>query len=187
MIVKKIQPRELPTECVFRLNCLYHAEPGNFVAITDRKDEILYVNHTVPQKDIKGFLEVIEYPEYAVAQPETKTGEFLDYVYDEYGTCAYLALMEAHSSKTKQREKKKAEEVAKVILPIIEKEVNSETSTVEFDERLMLEIWLAGNNLNRKTPKNLIGYGNVYGFYFGYLMGAGMLKEVMSPVLDVAV
>lgn len=187
MIVKKIQPRELPTECLFRLNYLYHAEPGKFVAITDRKDEILYVNHTVPQKDIKGFLEVIEYPEYAVAQPETKTGEFLDYVYDEYGTCAYLALMDAHSSKMKQREKKKAEEVAKAILPIIEKEVNSEEPIIKYDENLIYEIWSNGNEIKKRTPKNIVGYGSIYGFYFGYLMGAGMLKEVMSPVLDVAV
>lgn len=77
--------KELPTECVFRLNYLYHAELGKFVAITDRKDEILFVNHAVPQKDIKGFLKVIEYPEYEVAEPETKTGEFLDYVYRKYG------------------------------------------------------------------------------------------------------
>lgn len=151
--VKKIQPKELPTECLFRLNYLYHAEPGNFVAITDRKDEILYVNHTVPQKDIEGFLEVIEYPEYAVAQPETKTGEFLDYVYDEYGTCAYLALMDAHSSKMKQREKKKAEEVAKAILPIIEKEVNSEEPIIKYDENLIYEIWSNGNEIKKKNSE----------------------------------
>ena len=185
--IKKIQPKELPTECVFRLNYLYHAELGEFVAITDRKDKILYVNHTVPQKDIKGFLEVIEYPEYAVAEPETKTGEFLDYVYRKYGFSTYLALTDAHSWRMEQREKKKAEEAVKVILPLIEKEVNSETPIAKFDERLMFEIWHAGNNLDKRTPKKIVGYGSVYGFYFGYLMGAGMLKEVMPPVFELAV
>lgn len=185
--VKKIQPKELPTECVFRLNYLYHAELGKFVAITDRRDEILYINLTVPQNDIEGFLEVIEYPEYAVAEPETKTGEFLDYVYRKYGFHTYLALMDAHSWRMEQRERKKAKETAKAILPIIEKEVNSKTPIAEFDERLMFEIWHAGNNLDRRTPKNIVGYGSVYGFYFGYLMGAGMLKEAMSPVFELAV
>ncbi len=187
MIVKRIQPKELPTECVFCLNYLYHADLGKFVAITNRTDEILYVNHTVPQKDIEGFLEVIEHPEYAVAQPDTKTGEFLEYVYNEYGFHTYLALMDAHSRRMGQREKTKAEEVAKAVLPVIEKEVNSETPIAEINERLIYEIWRAGNNLGRKTPKNIVGYGTVYGFYFGYLMGAGMLKEVMPPVLDLAV
>ena len=176
MIVKRIQPKELPTECVFRLNYLYHADLGKFVAITNRTDEILYVNQTVSQKDIEGFLEVIDFPDYAVAQPETKTGEFLNYVYNEYGSCTYLALMDAHSWNMKRIEERKAKEDAKAILPIIEKEVNSEMPITEFNERLIYEIWLAGNKLDRKTPKNLIGYGNVYGFYFGYLMGAGLLK-----------
>ena len=83
--------------------------------------------------------------------------------------------------------KKKAEEAVKVILPLIEKEVNSETPIAKFDERLMFEIWHAGNNLDKRTPKNIVGYGSVYGFYFGYLMGAGMLKEVMPPVFELAV
>lgn len=187
MIVKRIQPKELPTECVFRLNYLYHADLGEFVAITNRKDEILYVNRAVSQKDIEGFLEVIEFPDYAVAQPETKTGEFLEYVYNEYGSCTYLVLVDAHSQNMKRIEERKAKEAAKAVLPVIEKEVNSETPIVEFNERLIHEIWLAGNNLDRKTPKNILGYGTVYGFYFGYLMGAGVLKEVMPPVFDLAV
>lgn len=176
MIVKRIQPEELPTECVFRLNYLYHADLGKFVALTNGKAEILYVNLIVPQKDIEGFLEVIEFPDHAVAQPETKTGEFLEYVYNEYGSCTYLALMDAHSWRMEQRKKKKAEETAKVILPMIEKEVNSDTPIVEYDERLIYEIWSNGNDIKRKTPKNIVGYGSIYEFYFGYLMGAGLLK-----------
>lgn len=187
MIVKRIQPKELPTECVFRLNYLYHADLGKFVAITNRTDEVLYINQTVSQKDIEGFLEVIKFPDYAVAQPETKTGEFLEYVYNEYGSCTYLALMDAHSWNMKRIEERKTKEAAKAVLPVIEKEVNSQMPIAEFNERLIYEIQLAGNNLGRKTPKNIIGYGNVYSFYFGYLMGAGMLKEVMPPVLDLAV
>lgn len=155
--------------------------------ITDRTDEILYVNQTVPQKDIEGFLEVIEHPEYAVNDHDARTSKFLDHVYNEYGLHTYFALMDAHSRRMGQREKTKAEEVAKAVLPVIEKEVNSETPIAEINERLIYEIWLAGNNLGRKTPKNIVGYGTVYGFYFGYLMGSGMLKEVMPPVLDLAV
>lgn len=48
MVVKKITPKELSTDLIFRLNHLYHAELGEFIAITDEKEEILLVNKKVP-------------------------------------------------------------------------------------------------------------------------------------------
>lgn len=176
MEVKKIQPKELTTDLIFCLNHLYHTELGEFVVIMDKKGETLLVNSKVPQKDIDGFLEVVMFPDYAVADDESPTGHFLDYVFKEYGYSTYRALMDAHSWRMEQKEKKRAEEAAKVIIPLIEREVNSETPIVEYDERLAYEIWSKGYSLKRKTPKNISNYGGVYEFYFDYLMGAGLLK-----------
>lgn len=176
MIVKRVLPKELTSDIIFRLNHLYHAELGEFVAMTDRKKEVLLVNKKVPQKDIEGFLEVIMFPDYWVADDETQTGQFLDYVYHKYGFHTYMALLDAHTWQMEQKEKKRAEEVAKAIIPLIEEEVNSETPIVEYDERLAYEIWKHGYNLKRRTPNNLSNYGSVYEFYFGYLLGAGILK-----------
>ncbi|MDE5892461.1 MAG: hypothetical protein K2H45_06040 [Acetatifactor sp.] len=145
--------------------------------MTDRKEETLFVNKKVPQEDIDGFLEVIAFPDYWVADDEAPTGQFLDYVYHKYGFHTYKALLDAHTWQMEQKEKKHAEETAKRIIPLIEKEVNSENPIVKYDERLMHEIWNAGFNKGGKTPKNSTNYENVYVFYLGYLMGAGMLKD----------
>lgn len=176
MIVKRVLPKELTSDIIFRLNHLYHAELLEFVAMTDRKEKILYVNKKVPQKDIDGFLEVIMFPDHWVADEEEPTGQFLDYVYHKYGFHTYRALLDAHKWQMEQKEERQAEDAAKAIIPLIEKEVNSEKPIVEYNERLAYEIWKHGYYLNRKTPKNLSNYGNIYEFYFGYLLGAGLLK-----------
>lgn len=79
--VKQVQPKELPAGCAFRLTHLYHTEVEKFAVITNSIGEIVYVNHVVPQKDIKMFLEVIEYPEYAVNDPDIKISKIIDYIY----------------------------------------------------------------------------------------------------------
>ena len=176
MIVKRVSPKELTSDIIFRLNYLHHAELGEFIAITDRKEETLYVNKKVPEKDIDRFLEVIMFPDYWVADEEIGKGKFLEYVYQKYGSHTYRVLLDAHTWRMEQKEKKQAEEAAKAIIALIEKELDSETPIVEYNERLISEIWCAGYDLNRKTPKNITNYGSVYEFYFGYLMGAGLLR-----------
>lgn len=105
MQVVKITPKELTLDLIFRLNHLYHAELGEFVVMADNRKEILYVNKKVSKKDIDGFLEVIMFPEYAVADDDAPTGQFLDYVYHKYGFHTYMALMDAHSWRMEQKEK----------------------------------------------------------------------------------
>lgn len=176
MQIKRVSPMELPVNAMIRLKHVYHVKPEEFVAILDQKEDILFVNQNVPEKDIAGFLEAIEYPHDVVADNSLKTGEFLAYVYQEYGFGTYQVLLDSHAWHQMQEEQRKAKEVAKVILPLIEKEVNSEHPMVEYNEFLAFEIWEHGFALDKHTPKHMSNYGNVYEFYFGYLMGAGMLK-----------
>ena len=161
MIVKRVSPKELTSDIIFRLNHLYHAELGEFVAMTDRKEEILLVNKNVPQKDIDGFMEVIMFPEYAVADDETPTGQFLGYVYNTYGFHTYMALLDAHTWQMEQKEKAKAKEQAQAIIPLIEKEVSSETPIVKYDENLLHEVYCAGLNRKGQTSKNICGFSSV--------------------------
>jgi hypothetical protein len=100
MVVKKIQPVELSANLVFRLKNLYHAKRDEFIAMVDNKREILFVNKKVPQEDIDGFLEVILFPEYGVADNEAK-GPFLDYVYYKYGHHTCRELLDAHTWRMK--------------------------------------------------------------------------------------
>lgn len=177
MQVVRIKPKELPKDLIFYLNCVYEMELGEFVTIADNKKEILYVNHTVPQKDIDGFLEVIAFPNYWVADDETPTGKFLEYVYGKYGYGTYRALIDSHSWRLDKEAEQKAKETAKEVIPLIEKQIKSETPIVELDERLLHEVYSAGLNRKGQTSKNICSFSSVYLFYLGYLMGAGKLQE----------
>lgn len=178
MVVKRISPKELPSNLIFTLNHLYKTELGEFVAMPDQKRGILFVNRSVPQEDADRFLEVIQFPYYWVNDCETGMGEFTDYVFNQYGSGVYRALMDSHQWHMEQMEKARAEEAAKAIIPLIEKELGSETPVVEYDEYLAYKIWEHGFKSKRKTPRNMTCYGSVYEFYFGYLMGAGMLEGI---------
>lgn len=176
MQIKRISPEELSKDLIFRLNYVYHTRLNAFIAMTDRAEETLFVHRKVPQQDIDGFLEVIMFPEYGVADYGTPTGQFLEYVCQVYGFHTYSALLDAHNRRMDQKKKKQAEEIAKAIIPLIEKEVNSKNPVVKPDERVMYEIWKTGYQLGRETPENLTNYGSVYEFYYGYLLGAGVLE-----------
>lgn len=176
MIVKRVLPEELTKDLIFRLNYLHHVKTEGFIAIMDSAGETLFVNRKVPQKDIDGFLEVIMFPGYGVIDYNGTTGQFLEYVYKTYGFHTYQTLLDAHKWRMEQKESQQAEERARAIVPLIEKEVNSENPIVAYDERLMHEIWKMGYRLDRKTPQKLTNYGSVYEFYYGYLLGAGLLK-----------
>lgn len=176
MIVKRVLPEELSKDIIFRLNYVYNTKLNAFIAVTDRAGETLFVHRKVPQRDIDGFLEVIMFPEYGVADFGTPTGQFLEYVYREYGFHIYSILLDAYNWRMDQKKKKQAEEIAKAIIPLIEKEVNSKNPIVKPDERVMYEIWKTGYQLDRKTPENITNYGSVYEFYYGYFLGAGLLE-----------
>lgn len=176
MLVKRIKPSELPARLTFQLNYLYHTELGKFVVAVDDKGETMYVNTDVPEKDADGFLDCVTFPCYWLGDNDAGKGEFLDYVYDRYGYETCRILTDSHSQHLEKEETLRAQEAAKKIIPLIEKELESELPAVEYDEYLAHEVWKHGFGLKRQTPRNMTGYGDVYVFYFGYLMGAGMLK-----------
>lgn len=177
MQIVRIAPKELPKDLIFRLNFVYEMELGEFVAISDNKEEILYVNHTVPQRDIDGFLEVIAFPYYWVADETiTETGKFLQYVYDKYGFGTYRVLLDSHSWRLDKEAEQKAKKTAKKVIPLIEKQIKSENPIVKFDENLLHEVYCAGLNRKGRTSKNICGFSSVYLFYLGYLMGVEKLK-----------
>ena len=177
MQIVRIKPKELPKDLIFYLNCVYKMELGEFVAIADNKEEILYVNHKVPQKDIDGFLEVIAFPHYWVADDEEPTGKFLEYVYEKYGFGTYRALLDSHSWRLDKEAEQKAKETAKKVIPLIEKQIKSETPMVKLDENLLHEVYSAGLNRKGRTSKNICSFSTVYLFYLGFLMGTGMLES----------
>lgn len=177
-----MQPKELPSIIISRLNFFYKVELGEFVAITDRNVEILYVNNRVSQKDVEGFLEVIMFPGEYICDDEEGKGQLLDYINEKYGYHTCRALIDAYIWRTDKEEERRSREAAKEIMPLIIRELDRDNPIVKYNERLMLEIWEAGSKLKRKTEKNLMGYGSICEFYFGYLMGAGILKNDITKI-----
>lgn len=177
MKINRITPEGLPEREVLRLEYLYHTEPGDFAVIADSKGEILYINRTVSQRDAEGFLEVAEFPKSWVADEEKGKGKFLAHVFSQYGSGAYLALMDVHRFQMQKEKQHAAEETAKEYLPLVENAISGNLP-IGYNEWLLYEIQRAGCRSGRKTSENMISYGSLYLFYLGYLMGTGMLEGI---------
>lgn len=188
MTVKRVKPQELPQDIIFKMNYLYKTTLENFVIMVNNKQEIVYVNESIPQSDVDDFMKYILFEGDYVNDYKAGLGKMLDAIYDKYGSNVYSVLLDAYDFRKKRQKEQQAKEAAKVILPLIRKEVKKKRSAVRYDERLISEIWSAGYGLKEKTPENITNFGSVYVFYLGYLMGIGKLDsgtdEKMKYITD---
>lgn len=175
MTVKRVKPKELPQDIIFKMNYLYKTTLEDFVIMVNNKQEIVYVNESIPQSDVDDFMRYITFEGDYVNDYKAGLGKMLDAIYDKYGSNVYSVLLDAYDYREKKQKEQRAKEEAKVILPLIRKEVKKKRPAVRYDERLISEIWSAGYGLKEKTPENMTNFGSVYVFYLGYLMGAGKL------------
>lgn len=172
--IKRIEPVDLPGSLVFRLEKVYHESLRDFAMMIDKKNWIMYINASVPEEDVQRIVEYIYYPGNDV---NVKKEDFVDYVFEHYGQAAFYEMVDGHKHLRGQERDKKAEKLAEMAIPLIEKEIKSENPVVDFDERLLYKVYSAGSDTKQKTLENIVGYGNVYLFYLGYLMGAGVIKD----------
>lgn len=177
MTVKRIKPKELPQGIIFQMNYLFKTTLDDFVIMVNNKREIVYVNESIPQSDVDDFMKYITFEGDYVNDYKAGHGKMIDHVYEKYGGNVCSVLGDAYDYCRNKRREQQAKETAKVILPLIRKEVKKKRSAVRYDERLMYEIWSAGYGLKEKTPENITNFGSVYVFYLGYLMGAGKLDK----------
>lgn len=173
--IKKIEPIDLPANLISRLERVYHIALRDFAMMIDKKNLIMYVNTSVPEEDVQCFVDYIYYPGESI---NTGKEDFINYVIDTYGDAVYIELFEGYKHLKGREQEIRTEKLAKVAIPMIEKEIESEKPVIEYDERLLHKVYSAGYEpFNRKTPENITNYGCVYLFYLGYLMGAGLLKN----------
>lgn len=173
--VKKITAKELPRKMVLKMMYPHKMMLDEFIVIVDDIEEIMYVNVSVPQNDVDDFVKIVTFPGKYINDPDTGLYVITDRVFQKYGAEVYAILVDAYKYRQMEMEKRKANEIAKKILPLIENEVTSEDPIINYDEMLISEIQKAGNRSNRKTLHNIIGIGDVYLFYLGYLMGNGKI------------
>ena len=173
--IRKIEPVDLPTDLIYRLGKVHHTALRDFVMMIDKKNWIMYVNASVPDEDMQRFIDYIYYPgEYVVMDNE----ELINRITAKYGDYIHEELFDGYKHLNIQRRESRAEKIAKIAIPMIEKEIQSEKPVIEYDERLLGKVFKAGYEpYSRKTPENITNYGCVYLFYLGYLMGAGMIED----------
>lgn len=171
--VKRIKPWELPPVEILSLKYTYRIELCDFILSVDFKKRILYVKDSVPEDDIEGFLECINFPYSYVADEEIGNGKFMEYVYEKYGFSTYNILFNAHSEWRRRERKRIANEHISKFLPLI----HEKTEKLDIDEALLFAAWDVGYSIDKKTPENLVNYGIEYVFSLGYLMGSGVVSN----------
>lgn len=175
--VIKAEPLELPKEIIWHFSAKSHVSSlKDFIVYVCDKESKMYVNPSVPQKDIEKFIEVITFPEHWVDDENGGMGEFLDYVYKTYGYPAYETLIDSHSWRLNKEEERKAKEKADIIKPLLDEIAKSEHPAINYNAKLIYEIKEAGSNCGMKTSRAKIGYGDIYIFYLGYLAGSGIVN-----------
>lgn len=178
--VTRIDPLDLPADIVWQISGLYHITQKDFVVYVRDKENKMYVNNTVPEKDIAEFIEVVTFPGHYVSDDDEGKGEFLSYVYEHYGSAAFMALINAYEWRKAREQERNAKEKAKKAVPLIKKMIKRAT----IDERLLYEVWSIGYDLKEKTPENITNYGTEYVYCLGYLSGKGVIKDDYIPDAD---
>ena len=180
--VKIIAPAQLPPVLYWLLNHKYHTEQWDFVVMFDAKWQILYVNRTVPENDVKKFVDIASWQTWYIGDMDCPIADDVEYVYKAYGWNVWHILTEAHKDRMKKREAEKAQEKAKKILPVIKAEMNAivdDEIPDPMDDYLVSCINDAGREADRDRDMHecLVNTGMKYVFYLGYLMGSGKIKE----------
>lgn len=170
--ILRIKPEELPQDRIYSLKWGYNTEVEDFIVSIDLNSKTIWVNLSVPEKDIEQFIEVVNF-QYSYVCDDMGMGEFLEYVYNKYGFGTYNALIMAHRERRKRECKSKAKECVKDLIPTFHKKAKE----ICIDEFLLYAAHSAGYAIDSKTPENLINYGDEYVFLLGYLMGNGTLKN----------
>lgn len=175
--VIKVNPLDLLSDVAWKVSAKYHISLKDFVVYVDNKENIMYVNENVPESDIKGFVEVVTFPDYWVGDENGGYGEFLDHVYNKYGCPAYKALGDGHEYRIKRKAEEEAKEKVKIAIPAIEKMIEAGM----YNEYMIHEAASKGMDIRKNTCENICSFSTLYPYCLGYLEGMGQLKKEYTP------
>lgn len=175
--VIKVDPLDLPADIVWQISGTQHIALRDFYLYVQKKENKMYVNKSVPEKDIKKFIKIATSPERYINDDDTQTGKLMEYVYKKYGRSAYISLFDYKQYQIEQQDEQRAREKIQEVLPLIEEIATSENPIVNYDECLIYEVSNKGSECKTKTSKNKVDYGYIYVFYLGYLVGLGKVNS----------
>lgn len=171
MKVVKIDPLELSPHLTWAISGLLQISLKDFSIFVDEKENTMYINKNLkfPKKDIDRLIEIATSTDIWLTDEQY---EFLDYVYEHYGSSACSAIRRSHDARKENSLKEKAKQQMNAIAPIIEKELQH----TDIDEMVLYEAYKAGSNSGRKSRYKLVGYDYNYTFMLGYLIGMGKVS-----------
>ena len=175
--IVKIDPLELPADITWSITGRYHIELKDFYVYVSESDGKMYVNKSVPKKDVAEFVRIATYPGRYVTDDDTEIGQTMNYIYEKYGYAAYSTLHEYHEWMQEQQNEQRAKERVRSAIPSIEKMI----AAGMIDEYMLHEAYRAGSDHKGRTTKNICSFYTVYPYCLGYLIGSGALKEDYSP------
>ena len=173
--VIRVEPLEIPADIVWQIIGTQHIALKDFYVYVQEKENKMYVNKSVPKKDIEKFIEVMEFPGQYI-DDDTEIGHTANYIYEKYGFAAWDSLFEYHRYKKEQEDDQRAKDQSQEVLPLIEGITESDHPAIHYSESLIYEVSKKGRDSKRKTARNLIGYDDVYVFYLGCLVGMGKVS-----------
>lgn len=171
--ILRVEPENLPQDRARHLRWKYDIDLNDFVVSVDLNSKTIWVNCSVSENDIKKFIDVINFPYYYVNDDDKGMGEFLEYVYRNYGSATFFALIDAHGGRRKREREAIAKERISQLMPAIKNKIK-ETSV---DEMLIYAARSAGNSDGGKTPENIVSYGDECVFILGYLIGNSAVRS----------
>lgn len=176
--VVKVDPLELPSDIVWKISGIQKISLKDFVLYIDNQSDKMYVNKSaVPKKDITKIVNLATSEKPYILDDGTEDGDFMEYVYEKYGWEAYNSICDYHKAKMKKLDEQDAKNRLKEVLPLIEEITTSEFPVIPYNEYLIYEVFKKGGDAKRKTPRNVVGYNDIYVFYLGCLVGMGKVKK----------
>lgn len=172
--VIRTDPLDLPADIVWKISGLHHITLKDFKLYISKGK--MYVNKSVPEKDIEKMVEIATFPGRYILDDDTEQGEFMNYVYKAYGMAAVNTICNYHEWRIKQQDEQRAKEQLQEVLPLIEKIEESDHPAIHYNEYLIYEVSKMGGKSKRKTAKNIVSYEDIYIFYLGYLAGSGVVN-----------
>lgn len=170
--ILRVEPKELPKDVVICMG-LEKITLDEFSVYVWLKDKTIYVNKSVPEEDVKQFVEVVNFPHDWLNDDEIGKGKFLDYAYKKYGCATYLMLVKAHFERRRCERKNLALKKIKELENVLEKT----SGEAQADESLLYAAYSVGRKTGKRTDENFIDCGIKYVFALGYLLGNKTLQE----------
>lgn len=170
--VIKIDPLDLPADIVWQISGKQHISLKEFCLYVHEKENKMYVNKSVPKKDIEKMLDIMAFPERYI-DDDSEIGQIANYIYEKYGFAAWNSLFEYRQHKHQQEDDQRAKDQLQEVLPLIEEIVDSERPAIHYNESLIYEVLKKGRDSKRRTARNIIDYDYIYVFYLGCIVGMG--------------